>query len=108
MNVLSSVLIGIISQNLITKKDGSGLTLGYEILVNTQAIAQLIKDPEKTGQIQNLIYTGQNSGMITLNKCLAKKVISNEISEESAFYVTYDQAELKKELENSGFKITTK
>jgi twitching motility protein PilT len=105
MNVLSSVLIGIVSQSLIARKDGSGLTLGYEILVNTPAIAQLIRDPEKTGQIQNLLYTGQNQGMITFNRCLSKKIQSGEISQKDAFYTTYDRLELKKELDSAGIPI---
>ncbi|MDE3021184.1 MAG: PilT/PilU family type 4a pilus ATPase [Pseudomonadota bacterium] len=95
LNILSSVLLGIISQVLIKNTQG-GMTLCYEILTNTDAIAQGIRE-NKVAQMKNMILTSRSHGMCTLNSTLIAKVRNNEITEADALYATYDIDELKRE-----------
>lgn len=96
VNVLSSVLIGIVSQVLLKKAKG-GRCLGYEILVNNEAVAQQIRE-NKVAQIQNNIVTGKQHGMVTLNAVLAELVRNNEVTVQEALYAAYDVENLRKEL----------
>ena len=60
---LSTTLRGIISQQLLPRKDG-GRVAAREVLLVTPAIANLIREG-KTYNIPNAIQTGQKLGMIT-------------------------------------------
>jgi twitching motility protein PilT len=66
---LSTVLVSIISQQLILKKDLSERVLATELLINTPAIANLIRE-SKTAQISTCIHTGGEFGMYTMDHCL--------------------------------------
>lgn len=65
---LSTTLRGIISQQLVPRKDG-GRVAAREILLVTPAIANLIREG-KTYNIPNAIQTGQKLGMITMDQHL--------------------------------------
>ncbi|MBD3380360.1 MAG: PilT/PilU family type 4a pilus ATPase [Candidatus Omnitrophica bacterium] len=80
---LSFVLLGIISQQLIPKKDASGRVLAAEVLVNTPAIRNLIRD-SKEHQIYSVIQTSQEQGMCTMNQALADLYAGGVISYEEA------------------------
>ncbi len=80
---LATVLEGIISQQLIPKKDGSGLILVSEILVVTPAVRNLIRDG-KHYQINNLIQNGASQGMCSLERTLANLVKDGIIEENKA------------------------
>jgi twitching motility protein PilT len=62
---LASVLVGVISQRLFPKAEGKGRIAATEILVNTPAIANLIRQ-EKVHQIKSMMQTGKSQGMHTL------------------------------------------
>jgi twitching motility protein PilT len=75
---LSFILEGVLSQQLIPKING-GRALAVELLIPNQAIRNLIRE-DKTHQIYAQMQVGQlESGMQTMNQCLAglvkKKVI---------------------------------
>ncbi len=80
---LASSLAGIFSQRLIPRIAG-GLIPAYELLINTTAVSNLIRE-KRTHEIQTLIETGIDEGMIDLNRCLADLVRAGEISVESAY-----------------------
>lgn len=63
---LASVLTAIISQRLLPLADGQGRVCATEILIQTPAIANLIRT-EKTHQIKSLMQTGRMVGMHTLD-----------------------------------------
>lgn len=67
---LASNIIGIISQVLVRRKDGSGCVAAFEILVATPAIRNLIREA-RTYQIEAFLQAGGREGMITLNRSLA-------------------------------------
>lgn len=62
---LSSVLLGVISQRLFPTLQGNGRTAALEILMNTPAIANLIRT-EKTHQIRSSMQMGRAHGMQTM------------------------------------------
>ncbi len=66
---LSSVLISVLSQRLIPRMDGSGRAMAMEILINTPAVANLIRQ-EKIYQIKSVIQTNRQLGMQTMMSSL--------------------------------------
>lgn len=96
--VLSGVLVGVLSQVLVPRSNGKGgRTLAYELLVNTSAVRNAIREG-KVNQIFNAMDTGRSEGQVLMNSCLAEKVHSGEISMEDALYFSYDPKGLEKEL----------
>lgn len=81
---LASVLVSIISQRLFPRI-GGGRTAATEILVNTPAVANLIR-MEKVHQIKSLMQTGRDIGMHTMEmsikELLGQNVVSREAVEE--------------------------
>lgn len=65
---LSLVLLGIISQRLVHAKKG-GRVAAREILLNTPAVSNLIRERE-TAQIPSVIQTSAQFGMRTMAQCL--------------------------------------
>jgi twitching motility protein PilT len=59
---LASVLIGVLSQQLIPTLDGAGRVMALEILINNPAVANLIRQ-EKIYQIKSVIQTNRQQGM---------------------------------------------
>ncbi|HNW71543.1 MAG TPA: PilT/PilU family type 4a pilus ATPase [Candidatus Paceibacterota bacterium] len=80
---LASSLIGVFSQRLIPRIAG-GLVPAYELLVNNNAVSNLIRE-KRTHEIDVLIETGTESGMIDLNRSLVELVRAGEITIESAY-----------------------
>lgn len=80
---LAGSLAGIFSQRLIPRIAG-GLIPSYEFLLNTSAVANLIRE-RRTHEIQTVIETGSEHGMIEMNRSLAELVHRGEITVENAF-----------------------
>ncbi len=80
---LSSVLEGIVSQQLMPRADGSGRVAAHEIMVTNVAIKNLIREG-KTHQIQSLIQTGMKTGMKTMDYAITelyrRGIISKDIA----------------------------
>ena len=66
---LASVLEAVISQQILPKADGTGRVVAFEIMVANSAIRNLIREG-KTHQMQTVIQTGSNLGMITMDASL--------------------------------------
>ena len=82
-NMVSESLRGVISQQLIPKKDGSGMVIAYEILIVNSPIAILIREGKVT-QINNSITTGRAAGMVLLDNSLEVLVNNGSITKEEA------------------------
>ncbi len=81
---LSFVLEGIICQQLLPKKTGSGRVLAIEILIPNPAIRNLIRE-DKIHQIYSMMQTGQAKfGMQTMNQSLLELYQKGLISYEDA------------------------
>lgn len=80
---LSTSLLGIFSQRLIPRISG-GMIPAYELLVNNSAVSNLIRE-KRTHEIDSVIETGRDMGMIDMNRTLADLVRRGEITTEDAF-----------------------
>ncbi len=87
---LSAVLEGVISQQLISKEDGSGRIAALEVMVATTAIRNLIREG-KTHQIQTSIQTGMKFGMQTMDNDLRNLYSKGIISKESLLTYAIDK-----------------
>jgi len=79
---VSTSLIGIMSQTLCKNTEGSR-SLAYELLINTPAIGNLIRE-RKISQIYSQLQTGSKDGMNTLEQCLLSLVESGKITRQEA------------------------
>jgi len=75
--------LGIFSQRLIPRISG-GRIPAYELLINNKAIANLIRE-ERVHEIDTVIETSSQDGMIDMNRSLIDLVQKGEISMESAY-----------------------
>lgn len=80
---LAASLLGIFSQRLVPRVSG-GLVPAYELLLNNSAVANLIRE-RRTHEIDVVIETGTESGMMDLNRSLLELVRAGEISIENAY-----------------------
>jgi len=80
---LAASLLGIFSQRLVPRVAG-GLIPAYELLLNNNAVANLIRE-KRTHEIDVVIETGSESGMVDLNHSLLELVRAGEISIENAY-----------------------
>ncbi len=76
---LAGVMEGIISQQLIPLKSGTGRVGAFEIMMSTPAIRNLIREA-KPHQIQSSIQTGGKFGMRTMDGSLTELYRSGQIS----------------------------
>jgi len=79
---VSTSLAGIMSQTLCKNKTGKR-SLAYELLINTPAIGNLIRE-RKISQIYSQLQTGSKEGMNTLEQCLIGLVETGKISKQEA------------------------
>ncbi len=101
---LSFVLEGIISQQLIPRKNQPGRALAYELLIPNQAVRNLIRE-DKLHQIHSIMQISQKQGMRTLNQSLAQLVVANHISLDDAVARCTDYEELMSLLQKAGMKM---
>ncbi len=80
---LAGSLTGIFSQRLIPRISG-GLIPAYELLINNNAVSNLIRE-RRTHEINTVIETSSQEGMIDLNRSLSELVRAGEISVENAY-----------------------
>ncbi|KKT28494.1 MAG: type IV pili twitching motility protein PilT [Candidatus Yanofskybacteria bacterium RIFCSPLOWO2_12_FULL_44_13b] len=93
---LANTISGIISQRLIPRIRG-GLIPAVEVMVATPAIRTLIRD-NRPRQIDLVIETSQDMGMIPMDRSLADLVRRKEISLEKAEFYSTDPLEFKKNI----------
>ena len=91
---LSGSLAGIFSQRLIPRISG-GLVPAYELLINNAAVANLIREA-RTHEIQTVIETGLEQGMIDMNRSLTELVHKGEITVENAFAYSINPKNLER------------
>ncbi len=91
---LASSLLGVVSQQLIPRADGTGRVAAVEIMVNTPTIAKLIEEG-RTGQLYSAINEGGYWGMQTMNQSLVKYWRTGVISIEDAIAYAGNVTELK-------------
>lgn len=91
---LAASLLGIFSQRLIPKITG-GLVPAFELLLNNNAVSNLIRE-KRTHEIDVVIETGTEAGMIDLNHSLLELVRTGEISIEDAYQYSLNPKGIKR------------
>ena len=93
-SLLSTALQAVVCLRLVPKKDGSGRVPAAEVLINTAAVADNIRDIEKALNIPDLIAEGTISyGMQSFDQSLMKWYREGVISYESALFYSSNPSE---------------
>lgn len=82
---LAGSLLGIFSQRLLPSVNG-GLVPAYELLIATPAVQNLIRE-KRTFELDTIIETGHEKGMISFDRCLAELVNQGKIPLDAAMHV---------------------
>jgi twitching motility protein PilT len=93
-NMLSTSLRGIVSQQLIKKKDGTGRAVALEILINTSAAANLIRQG-KLEQLENVMQSSGREGMCTMDGSLKRLYDEGQITGQEAYLNAYDKGKFE-------------
>ena len=81
-DVLAQVLVAVVAQRLLPRI-GGGLSLAYEALTVTPAVQSIIKE-NRLYQLNSIMQTSKEEGMINLDKSLLELVRVGEISVDDA------------------------
>ena len=82
-SMLSESLRGVISQKLIPRADGAGRVPAVEILFNTPAVANTIRE-SRTYQLPNIMKMGRSQGMCLFADSLQRLAREGWISQQEA------------------------
>lgn len=91
--ILSQVLRGIVSQQLLKRKEG-GRIAALEVLFSSSGVANAIREG-KTAMISSVIQTGKKAGMITMDQCMQDYLLENFIFPEDAYEKSLDKESFK-------------
>lgn len=90
---LSSTLLGLCSQRLLPRVSG-GLIPAYELLIANAAVRNLIRE-NRIHEIDLIIDTSSQEGMISLNRSLIELLRKGEITMESAIAYSLNPSEFR-------------
>lgn len=90
---LANSLLGVFSQRLIPRISG-GLIPAYALMINNDAIGNLIRE-KRTHEIDVVIETSSQLGMIDMNRSLLELVRKGEITIESAYQYSFNPKSLE-------------
>ena len=76
-SMLSESLVGVVSQNLMKKKNGGRVAV-HEVMIGTNAIKNLIRE-DKVAQMYSMLQTGSKDGMKTMDQALTALVLDDLI-----------------------------
>ena len=91
---LANSLLGVFSQRLIPRIAG-GLVLAYELLINNAAVGNLIRE-KRTHEIDVVIETGTEQGMVDMNRSLLELVRGGEITMDNAYLYSMNPKALER------------
>jgi len=92
--LLSTALQAVICLRLVPRKDGKGRVPAAEVLINTAAVADNIRDVEKQLNIPDLIAEGAEAyGMQSFDQSLMKWYKEDVVSYESALFYSTNPSE---------------
>ncbi len=93
-NMLSTSLRGVVSQQLLKRKDGSGRVAALEILINTPAVANLIRQG-KLEQLENVLQSSGAAGMCTMDGSLKRLLDEGKVSGREAYLQAFDKSKFE-------------
>jgi twitching motility protein PilT len=89
-SMLSTSLVGVISQQLVKRSDKDGRVAAFDILINNSAIANLIRQG-KLDQLENTMASSAGVGMCTMDGSLMALYNKGTISAEEAYMKSLDK-----------------
>jgi twitching motility protein PilT len=90
---VASTLEAIVSQRLIPRI-GGGMVAAFEVLIATYAVRNIVRDG-RTNQLRNVIATGSQDGMQTLEAALSQLVAQQLVTHEEAVTHTLHANEIR-------------
>lgn len=94
---LAMVLESVISQQLVPRSSGKGRVAAFEVMHNTVAIKNLIRE-NKTFQIPGTMQTNKKIGMVTMDDSLYELYRTGQISAEMAYNYSQDANAMARKL----------
>lgn len=91
--MVSESLRGVLSQQLLPRSDGQGRVMALELLVNTPAVANCIREG-KTFMLPGVMQTGKAVGMITMDESIRNLYIQGVITQQEALYRAEDKNQM--------------
>ncbi|HUJ54091.1 MAG TPA: PilT/PilU family type 4a pilus ATPase [Steroidobacteraceae bacterium] len=98
--MLSTSLRGVISQQLLQRADRQGRVAALEIMVNTPACGNLIRQG-KLDQLENTMQSGGQFGMRTMDSAIDQLLNTRQISGKEAYKKAINKAKFE-EMKDSG------
>ncbi|NNF40621.1 MAG: PilT/PilU family type 4a pilus ATPase [Woeseiaceae bacterium] len=92
--MISTSLRGVVSQQLLPTCDEPGRAAALEIMINTSAVSNLIRQG-KLDQLETAIQSGGNVGMKTMDNALMDLVESGRVSAEEAYQQANNKAKFE-------------
>jgi twitching motility protein PilT len=92
--MLSTSLLGVISQQLVRRADGRGRVAAVEVLVNNPGIANILREG-KTEQLATAIQGGGLQGMQNMDTALRRLVDARVISGKEAYRKAINKREFE-------------
>jgi len=92
--MLSTSLRGVVSQQLIPKPDKQGRVAALEILINTPAVANLIRQG-KMDQLENAMQSGTATGMKLMDVAIQTLLDSKQITGKEAFIKSINKSKFE-------------
>jgi twitching motility protein PilT len=93
-SMLSTSLLGVVSQQLVRRADGKGRVAALEVLVNNPAISNILRDG-KTEQIATAIQSGGLLGMQSMDNALRRLMDAKLITGRSAYRKAINKREFE-------------
>ena len=90
--MLSTSLRAVISQQLIKAKDGQGRVAAIEVMINTPAVSNIIREG-KTDQIDNTIQAGGKFGMQSMDSAIKNLLTQDLIDPQLAWECANDKGQ---------------
>jgi twitching motility protein PilT len=102
---LADILVGVIYQKLIPGTDGTGRIVACEVMLNNQAVSNLIRS-KKNYQLMTVIQGAGDKGMQTLDDAIYKLYEEGQISRDQVLASCVDPSQLKERmLQRTGVRI---
>jgi twitching motility protein PilT len=99
---LAGSLRGTICQRLVPTADGRGRVAALEVMVANGRIAQCILDPQRTGDIHEIVADGEYYGMQTFDQALVRLYEEGRIDLRGAMMAASNPHDLKVMLQSRG------
>lgn len=105
---LAGVLRGTICQRLVSGSNGTSRVPAVEVMIANGRIQQCIVDPDKGGEIHEIIADGEYYGMQTFDQSLVQLIANESIDVRSAMSAATKPQDLKIMLQQRGLLATAR